>query len=136
MDYDINKITINRAGSYIEFPAWLKSRKCTINPQNKNDNNCFQYATTAALNYEKINNHPEKISKIRPFIDEYNWSEINFPSNQKDWQKVESNNKSIALNILYVPHNTKDIRHAYKSKFNLTREHQVILLMITDEGEN
>ena len=88
------------------------------------------------MNYEKINNHPEKISKIRPFINEYNWSEINFPYNQKNWNKFESKNESIALNILYIPHNTKDVRHAYKSKFNLTRKHQVILLMITDDGEN
>ena len=29
-------------------------------------------------------------------------------------------------------HNTEKIRHAYKSKYNLTRETQVILLMITD----
>ena len=35
MNYDINKITINRAGSYIESPTWLKSKKCTINPQVK-----------------------------------------------------------------------------------------------------
>ena len=27
----------------------------------------------------------------------------------------------------------KEIRHAYKSKYNLTRENQVILLMITDD---
>ena len=82
MEYDINKIIINRVGSYIESPEWLKSKKCTINPQNKNDNNCFQYATTVALNHEKINSHPEKISKVRHFIDEYNWAEIDFPSNQ------------------------------------------------------
>ena len=133
--YGINKITINRSGSYIESPRWLKSKKCTINPQNENDNNCFQYAVSVALNYEKINNHSEKLSKIRPFIDQYNWSEINFPSNQKYWKKFQSNNKSIALNSLYVPHSTKDIRHFYKSKFNLTREHQVILLMISDGKE-
>ena len=41
-------------------------------------------------------------------------------------------NNSIALNILYAPHNTEKIRHAYKSKYNLTRENQVIFLMITD----
>ena len=40
--------------------------------------------------------------------------------------------KIIALNILYVPHNTEEIRHAYKSKHNLKRENQVILLMISD----
>ena len=31
-----------------------------------------------------------------------------------------------------MPHNTKEIRHAYKSKYNLEHENQVILLMITD----
>ena len=31
-----------------------------------------------------------------------------------------------------MPHNTEEIRHAYKSKQNLKRENQVILLMITD----
>ena len=31
-----------------------------------------------------------------------------------------------------MSHNTKEIRHAYKSKYNLERENQVILLMITD----
>ena len=31
-----------------------------------------------------------------------------------------------------MPHNTEKIRHAYKSKYNLDRENQVILLMITD----
>ena len=31
-----------------------------------------------------------------------------------------------------MPHNTKEIRHAYKSKYSLKCENQVILLMITD----
>ena len=31
-----------------------------------------------------------------------------------------------------MPYNTKEIRHAYKSKYNLERENQVIFLMITD----
>ena len=58
--------------------------------------------------------------------------EISFPSHKKDCKKFESNNKSIAPNILYVPHNTKEIRHAYKSTCILERENQVILLMITN----
>ena len=49
----------------------------------------------------------------------------------KNWKKFESNNE-IALNILYVPHNTRKINIAYKSKHNLTREKQVILLMISN----
>ena len=47
-------------------------------------------------------------------------------------EKFKSNNKSIALNTLYVLRNTEKIRRAYRSKYNLTRENQIILLMITD----
>ena len=42
------------------------------------------------------------------------------------------NNKTIALNILFVPHNAKKIRLAYKSKHNFMRENQVVLLMVTE----
>ena len=44
----------------------------------------------------------------------------------------EQNNKTITFNILFIPHNTEEIRHAYKSKHNYECENQVILLMITD----
>ena len=46
-------------------------------------------------------------------------------------EKFECNNE-VALNILYVPYNTKKINIAYKSKNNLTQEKQIILLMISD----
>ena len=42
---------------------------------------------------------------------------------------------NVALNILYVPFNTKKIEIAYKSKYNLVRDNQIILLMISN-GEN
>ena len=51
---------------------------------------------------------------------------------QKDWKKIEQNNKTIAPNILFVPHNTKTIRLAYKSDYNNEHKNQVILLMITN----
>ena len=129
--YNLKKVSLSRGGSYLDSPKWLKNKKATINPKKKDDK-CFQYALTVALNYERIKDNPEKISKIKPFIDKYNRKEIDFPSHSKDWKKFESNNKSIALNILYVPHNTEKIRRVYNSKYNLTRESQVILLMITD----
>ena len=113
------------------FPQWLKNKKTSINPKT-NDDKCFQYALTVRLNYEQIKKDPQRTSKIKPFIDQYNWKEIDFPSHSKDWKYFESNSKSIALNILYVSHNTKEIRHAYMSKYNLERENQVILLRITD----
>ena len=58
--------------SYTDTSDWIKNEKCTINPQNKDDK-CFQYAAAIALNHKKINNHPERIPKIKPFINQYNW---------------------------------------------------------------
>ena len=130
LHYDFNKTSINRGGSYIDSPQWLQNKKSTINPKN-NDDKYFQYAVTFTLNLNRIDNHPERISKIKPFIDQYNWKDIDFPAMIKDWKKFELNNE-IALNILYVPHNTKKINIAYKSKHNLTRDRQIILLMITN----
>ena len=49
-----------------------------------------------------------------------------------DWNKFERNNETIALNILYVPHNKREIRPAYRLKCNRKRENQVILLIIID----
>ena len=73
--YDFNKTSINRSGSYIDSPKWLKDKKSTINPKN-NDDKCFQYTVTLALNLDNIDNHPERISRIKPFIDQYNWKDI------------------------------------------------------------
>ena len=129
--YNFSKVSLSRGRSYIDSPKWLKNKKATINSKN-NDNKCFQYALTVTLNYAQFKKYPQRISKIKPFIDQYNWKEIYFPSHGRNWKKFEPNNKSVALNILYVPHNTKEIRHAYKSKYNLNCENQVILLMITD----
>ena len=128
--YDFNKTSINRDGSYIDSPKWLKDKKSTINPKN-NDDKCFHYAVTLALNLDKIKKDPQRVSKIKPFIEKYNWEDIDFPSTSKDWKKFERNNE-VALNILYVPYNTKKINIAYKSKNNLTHERQIILLMISD----
>ena len=109
--YDLNKVRLSRGGSYIDSPVWLKNKKATINPKN-NDGNCFKYVVTVALNHEQIKSHPERISNIKPFIDQCNWKGINFPTSPNLWKVFERNNKSIALNILYVPYNTKKINPA------------------------
>ena len=79
---------------------------------------CFN----CSINHKQIKNHPKRIFSLKPFIDQYNWKGINFPSQKEDWKKFEPNNKSIALNILFVPYNAENIRLAYKSKHNVKRE--------------
>ena len=102
---------------------WLKSKKESIT----NEDNCFQNALKGSLDYQTIKTHPERISKLKSYINQYNWKDIKFPSDKEDWKKFKQNNKEIALNVLFVPHNKKEIELAYTSKYNYKRKKQVIL---------
>ena len=79
-----------------------KNRKPTISPINKKDTKCFQYAVTVALNHEEIKKGLQRITKIKAFINEYIWEGINFLSEKDNWKKIQKNNVTIALNVLYA----------------------------------
>ena len=84
LHYHLQKTSLKRTGSsYIDSPEWLKNKKATINPKNYDDN-CFQYALTVALNYQNIKKDPQRILKIKSFINQYDWKGINFPSRKED----------------------------------------------------
>ena len=89
LEYRLHKISLNRGNSYIISPQWLKNKGATINPENTMDNECFKYAIIAALHHQEIGRNPQRISKLKPFIDNYNWKDIEFPSHFKDWRKFE-----------------------------------------------
>ena len=131
----LHKISLNRGGSYIDSPYWIKHKKITINQKSK-DNKCFRDDMTAALNHKKIKKDSQRISNLKPFFDQHNGKDIEFPSHSKNWKKFEQNNKTITLNIFYVPYNTNIIRPTCISKFIHERNNQVILLMITNDNEN
>ena len=70
LDYDLNRISLKRGGSYIKSPERLENKRATINPQNNYDN-CFQYAITVTLNYDKFKKRDlQKILNIKP-INQY-----------------------------------------------------------------
>ena len=131
LSYHIHKTSLKREKSCMKSPEWVVNKKVTINPK-IGDTKCFQYSITVALHHQDIKNHPERITNIGPHIGLYNWEGIEFPAGMKYWKRFEQNNKTIALNILFVPHNEKTINLAYKSKYNRKRENQVVLLMITN----
>ena len=61
--------------------------------------------------------------------------DMDFSSYQRDWEEFEQENTLIALNILFLSHNSEEVKLAYKSIYN-KRKNQVILLMINDEAIN
>ena len=89
LHYHLQKISLKRGGLYIDYPKWLKNKKATINLKN-NDDKCFQYALTAALNYQNIKSHPERIFNLKPFIDQYNCKGIKLEYKSKHNFKREN----------------------------------------------
>ena len=76
--------------------------------------------------------HPERKSTLKPYINKYNCEGIDFPARPKEWKKIEQSNKTITLNILFIPANTKTTRVVYRSEYNNKCKNQVVLLMITN----
>ena len=64
--------------------GWLKSKKEAI----INSDNNFQNALHDALNYQNIERGLQRISKLKRYINRYNWEGIEFPAGPKDWKKI------------------------------------------------
>ena len=64
--YHLQKTSLKRGESYIKSPKWLKNKKAKINPKN-NDDNCFQYSVTVALDHQQIEKKPSKNIDNRNF---------------------------------------------------------------------
>ena len=90
---------------------------------------CFQWSIIAGLNYYIIKEKElKKLLKFRRV-------DTDFSSHQRYWENFEQENNSIALNVLFVSHNSEEIKLAYKSSYNKHKK-QIILLMIIDEANN
>ena len=98
--------------------GWLKGKKEAI----INNDNSFQNTLDDALNYETIETHPERILKLKPSNNKFNWKGIKFPAAPEEWIKFEQNNKTIPFNILFIQHHTKAIRVAYRLEYNNKRK--------------
>ena len=61
-----------------------------------------------ALNHEQIKKNLQKITRVYPFIDQYEWKDAIFPSHTKGWKNFEK--------YFVHPHRKKEIRGAYISK--------------------
>ena len=110
-------------------PDWIASKKATVNPKNEKNNECFKWSIISGLSCNKI-----KEKELKKIL-ELKRIDTDFSSYQRDWEEFEQNNTSIALNILFVSHNSEEVKLAYKSSYN-KRKNQVILLMINDEANN
>ena len=54
MDYKLHRVRLRRGGSYIKSPEWLLHKEATINPKNKNNDECLRWSKISELNYNEI----------------------------------------------------------------------------------
>ena len=80
---DFHQLNLTRGSSYLPLPNWLVEKKAIINPKNE-DKECFKWAVIADSRWEEINNNPERISKLKRFEKDFDWSGIGFPVSVKD----------------------------------------------------
>ena len=117
------KLRLKTGGSYVPTPNWISVKKATINPQNTEESCCFAWAVVASIHNEEIGKNVHRVRKLAPFINKYDWSDINFSAEQKDWDRFERNNNNVALNILSAQSTKKKLNIIRTSKFNNEREH-------------
>ena len=95
----INDILNKKTTSYVETPICIRFKKAVLNPKS-NDNKSFQYSITLSLYHKEIGNNFNRIAKIKPYINNFNWNNINFPPIKQE--NFEINNENISLNILSI----------------------------------
>ena len=107
---NFHRLVLTRGGSYIELPKWIKNKKAVINPQNK-DEECFKWAIITTLYHEEITKDRQRISKLRPYENHYNWEGLEFPVSIKKIDRFEKNNPDISVNVLF--NNKKNQKNIY-----------------------
>ena len=118
---------MTRGSSYLPLPDWLARKKAVINPQN-GDEECFKWAVIAAENVGMKD--PQRVSNLRKFTDNYDWSGLKFPVSTKNTGVFETNN-NISVNVLAV-----EGRDIYIHRKGRRMGREINLLLIFEDGIN
>ena len=122
INYILNK---NNKNTFIETPKCIKFKKAILNPKS-NDNKSFQYSITLSLYYKEIGNNFIRIAKIKPYVNNFNWDNINYPRTNQDYKNFEINIDNSSLNI-YQLENEK-LSQFYESNYDRQKEINLLLL--------
>ena len=126
-DISIHSLNLTRDSSYIPLPDWLAKKKAILNPKNL-DEKCFKWSIIAALKWEEIDSNHQRVSKLRRYENEFDWSGMSYPVSTKDINRFETRNR-IGIKVLALNGKTPYI---CRKGADYDR---VVNLMITEEGE-
>ena len=127
LDVNFHQLNLTRDSSYLPLPDWLARKKAIVNPHN-GDKECFKWSVIIA---EKVRmKDPQRVSNLRKFKDNCDWSGLEFPVSIKDIGKFETRN-NISVNVLAVE--GRDI-YIHRKGWRMGRE--INLLMVSEDGIN
>ena len=125
LDVNFHQLNLMRGSSYLPLPDWSARKKGIVNPHD-NDEECFKWSVITVENAGMKD--PQHVSNLRKFMDNYNWSGLEFPVSIKDIGKFETRN-NISVNVLAVE--GRDI-YIHRKGQRVGRE--INLLMVFEDG--
>ena len=118
-----------RGGTYLELPQKLKNKKAVINVRNR-DEECLKWALRAALFPVPHGKNPQRPGSY-PVADGINCKGIDFPTPVKQIDKLEAQNRNLAINVFGWEKDCVIVHRLSKKEANAQR----INLMLPEKGE-
>ena len=125
LDVIFHQLNLTKGSFYLPLPDWLVKKKVIINPHNNNEEH-FKWEVIATENTGMKD--PQRVSNLRKFTDNYDWSGLEFPVSNKDIKKFETRN-NISVNVLNVE--GRDI-YIHRKGGRIGRE--INLLIVSENG--
>ena len=125
LDVNFHQLNLMRGSSYLPLPDWLWRKKVIVNPHN-DDEEYFKWLIIAAENAGMKD--PQRVSNLRKFTDNCDWSGLEFPVSTKDIGKFETRN-NISVNVLAV-----EGRDIYIHRKGRRMGREINLLMVSEDG--
>ena len=123
LDVNFHRLNLTRGSSYIPLPDWVVKKKAIINPHN-DDEECFKWAVIAASEIGKDLQH---VSNLKKFVDNYDWSGLQFPVTINKIGIFERKND---VSVMVLALKGPEVYIARKSERKCSKN--VELLLITD----
>ena len=120
-----------RGETWIPLPKELATKKAIINLKNE-DNKCFLWCVLRAFN-PKANHRKRLDKKLKEKENTLNMEGIKYPVSLQDLNKFENQNPTISITVFGYE---RKIVYLLRNSDNTDREHNIILILIKEEGVN
>lgn len=133
LDLQIDKYNPGRGGSYLPTPSWMGAKKATINVKN-NDNDCFKYALTVAI--DRPAKDPQRVAyykRAERALFDLKGIEMPAPATDTTFQRFEKQNPEYSLLVYRCPTNSTSRDYLCTTYYSPHHDRkQIVLVMLYD----